>query len=85
MLAFGRTTEAGKAADLLDDKIWNLKQVVLKTPTGWDATTRRKIADLLDAVNDAHKEFVERAHIASQPTRWKEPDGEPTAKAPAPG
>jgi hypothetical protein len=82
MLAFGKTTECGKAAAQLDEEIWNLKQVVLKTPTGWDATTRRHIADLLDAVNDAHNEFVKKAHIACQPTRWKEPEGEPTAKTP---
>jgi len=82
MLAFGKTTECGKAAAQLDEEIWNLKQVVLKTPTGWDATTRRHIADLLDAVNDAHNEFVKKAHIACQPTRWKEPEGEPKAKTP---
>lgn len=77
MLVFGKTTECGKAAARLDEEIWNLKQVVLRTPTGptgWDATAKRKIAHLLDAVNNAHNEFVERAHIASQPTSWKEPE-----------
>jgi hypothetical protein len=85
MLAFGKTTECGKAAAQLDEEIWNLKQVVLKTPTGWDATTKREIAVLLNGVNDAHKEFVEKAHIACQPTRWQEPKGETTAKTPASG
>lgn len=85
MLAFGKTTECGKAAAELDEEIWNLKQVVLKTPTGWDATTKRAIAVLLNGVNDAHKEFVEKAHIACQPTRWQEPKGETTTKTPASG
>ncbi len=86
MLVFGKTTKCGEAAAQLDEEIWNLKQVVLKTPTGptgWDATTKRKIADLLDAVNNAHNEFVERAHIACKPTRWKEAEEEPTARTPA--
>ena len=85
MLAFGKTTECGKAAAQLDEEIWDLKQVVLKTPTGWDATTKCKIAGLLNAVNDAHKEFVEKAHIACQPIRWQEPTGETTTKTPARG
>ena len=85
MLVFGKNTKCGMAAEQLDDEIWRLKQVVLKTPTGpteWDATTKGKIADLLDGVNTAHREFVERAHIACKPTRWTEPVGEPTVERP---
>jgi hypothetical protein len=78
MLVFGRNTECGKAAAKLDENIWSLKQVVLKTSTdGWDEGTKRKISELLDGVNKAHIEFVGRAHTACQPTSWKEPTGEP--------
>jgi hypothetical protein len=80
MLVFGRTTQCGQAAAQLDDEIWNLKQEVLKTPNGWDEATKREISDLLDAVNEAHIQFVWAAHIACKPTRWKEPEEEPIAK-----
>ncbi len=74
MLVFGKTTECGKAAEEVDEKIWELKKEVHRTRIPWNTGTKRKIANLLDATNKAHVEFVRRAHVACQPERWNEPD-----------
>ena len=74
MLVFGRNSPAGDAAKDVDERIWQVKKAVHDTRTPWNESTKVMIAGLLDTANDAHVEFVRKAHAACKPTRWREPE-----------
>lgn len=80
MLVFGRTTQTGKAAEEVDEKIWALKLAVSDAPTRWNEATKTRIRNLLDEAVEAQVEFVKEAHVACQPPAWKEPGTETSRK-----
>ena len=71
MLVFGKTTDAGKAAKAVDDRIWELKKLVHISGTPWNSEARIEVRNLLDVANTAHLDFVEKAHDACEPRSWR--------------
>jgi hypothetical protein len=72
-LVFGQDSPAGKAANLVDESISQLKDKALQAESRpWDAATTKKIRSLIEAAEDAHAGFLAAANRAIQPSTWSE-------------
>jgi hypothetical protein len=65
-LVFGLDSEAGAAADAVDEKIAQLKEAALVT-TQWDEAVRERIKSCLRDAEEAHAAFLLKAHVAIRP------------------
>lgn len=72
-LVFGGDSEAGEAANVVDDKVDQLKEAAV-APTQWDEAAREKIESCIREAERAHADFLLKAHVAIRPEIPWQPD-----------